>query len=229
MATRSVEEQKQVEEKRIEKQRINPELSPDFEEKVKKAAETPEGVKQYSDPKSPDYNETTAINVLHKRTQRDDLSHEDKIKTGNDAIKLFQNMFKERAELFSEYKKATDDEIQANPEKYATMETKIQELNIRINDTTPLVQAIANPKEDVDPEQLLKDFRNAFIKEDGTANSSPAESIRNVFGSSSSNAFFDPESEDYMDLREALNTYGSSISSDQKAEIEAGAKLQKLS
>lgn len=227
LVTQSVDEQKAADERQAEKQRVKPNLAPGFKKKVKQAAETEDGIKQYADPESPDFNETTAIHVAQERVKQEGLPKEDKIKTGNDALKMFQNMNKEYTEVVEQFQGMTDEEMQANPEKVETLEAQATELKTRISDTQPKVEAIVQAmQKGADPKELIKEFKQAFVREDGTVSGSPAESIRNVFGSSSSTAFFDSKSEDYVDLNKALNTYGSSIASEQKAEIEAGAKLQ---
>lgn len=231
LASKSTEEQKVADEKREEKLRLKPQNGPGWKKTIKKAAETEEGVEKYTDPKSPDRNETTAVNVMHERVKREDVSPEEKIKVGNDAIKLFQGMYKERAELTSMVDNATHEEKVADPEKYIQAEEKISELTTRIDDTTPTVQAIAQAQtqEDAEPEQLLEDFRKAFVKEDGTSSGNLAQSIRNVFGSKASHAAIDPKADGYVDIDAQLSAYQGTLQEDERAEIQAGAKLQKSS
>lgn len=229
LVSKSDDEQKAANKKREEKLSLKPQNSPGWNRVVKEAAKTQEGVDKYANPESPEHNPTTAINVIHERVKRDDVSPEEKIKTGNDAIKLFQDMYKEQTALKQEYAKATDEQLKTEPEKYTEIDNKIKELDVRIKDTTPIVQAIAQPKDTADPEQLLKDFRNAFVKEDGTSSGNLTKSIRNVFGSKASNSVIDSTSEGYVDIEEQLSVYKGVLKDSEVAEVQAGAKLQKSS
>lgn len=222
LTTRSTKEKEAVAKARKDRQGIKPQTAPKFKETVDKAAESPEGFKKYADPKSPDHNVTTAINVAMVRTNKEDVSKAEKVKTSNEAIQLFQDMYKERVTTFSELKDMTDEETNSNPEKYAKLEARVQELDTRIKDTTPLVQALAKPTEDTNPEEVLKEFRKVFSKDSG----STAQSVRNVFGSKSSQAFFDPTSEDFVDLNTKLQTDLDKLKPDEVTEVKAAAKLQ---
>jgi len=230
--TRSTKEQEEVDRKRAEKKeaqaRVRPQTQPGFDQKVAEVVETG-NTSQFTEAEKPENNPTTAMHVAQKQTQKEGATRTDKLKTRDDAVKVFQSLVQSEMEtkakvdaLDEKIKTAATPEDKARyTEEQAQLIAKGEYLKTQREDVTPLMQSIVKATDDEIP-GLVEDFKKSFEQEapSGAVN----EILRKVFGSNGGKAFFQDDS---VDFNQIIKDHQDKLTPEDIGVLQKVANLQK--
>ena len=238
--TRSKEEQKAVAEKKAEKAaskiQTTPETQPDYKEKVEAVAESGD-ISEYTDPKKKESNSPlTAIKGLQERSQKEDISLEDKIKSKESARTLFDSMNAEKnqysAELLSLQTKLVKEGVEGKPreatpeeaETLSVLKTKESDITKMLTKAHPIMVAMLQEKQ-APTEEVLSEFRKAFTEESTTEE--VQRSIRKIYGSNGGMSFLQEDGDNSIDVNTLLTEHRDKLAPEVIEQLEQVSALKK--